>query len=277
MLLELAIGDAYGAGFEYADQTHVATKNNMMYVRHPRHGIRPGCYTDDAQMSIAIAELIVNDEAWTPENVAFRFLQAFHRDKREGYAYGFYKFLLQTKTPKEFLKNIRPDSEKSGAAMRASIIGLYPVIDAVKERATIQAKVTHNTKGGIDSAIASALMAHYCRYNIGPKANLGEFLAKEVDPLFAVPWRGKVGALGIMSVRAAITALQRNDSMSSLLKDCIAFTGDVDTVATIALAAGSVSKEIEQDLPATLLQGLEDGKYGRKYLIALDTELKNRY
>ena len=76
-----------------------------------------------------------------------------------------------------------------------------------------------------------------------------------------------------MSVRAAITAVMRNDSLSELLQDCIAFTGDVDTVAAIALAAASCSEEIIQDLPAHLIAGLENGSYGKDYIVALDTEL----
>ncbi len=58
MLLELAIGDAYGAGFEYADEM-IACNDLSRYLKHPRHNIQPGCYTDDTQMSIAIAETLV--------------------------------------------------------------------------------------------------------------------------------------------------------------------------------------------------------------------------
>ena len=83
----------------------------------------------------------------------------------------------------------------------------------------------------------------------------------------------KVGSKGWMSVRYAITAVQRNDTMSNLLMDCINFTGDVDTVATIALAAASSSQEMVQDLPENLKLLLENGKYGRDYLIVLDRQL----
>ncbi|MGF1988711.1 MAG: ADP-ribosylglycohydrolase family protein [Nostoc sp. ZfuVER08] len=50
MLLELAIADAYGAGFEYADEMLV---NNDLsrYVQHPRFRLIPGSYTDDTQLS----------------------------------------------------------------------------------------------------------------------------------------------------------------------------------------------------------------------------------
>jgi hypothetical protein len=53
----------------------------------------------------------------------------------------------------------------------------------------------------------------------------------------------------------------------------VSYTGDVDTVAAIALAAGSCSREVSQDLPEVLTEGLENGKYGREYLIELDRRL----
>jgi hypothetical protein len=71
VLIELAVGDAYGAGFEYVDQSAVRTGNDLSrYVAHPRHQIAPGSYTDDTQMSLAVAEAIVDHLEWTPEVLA---------------------------------------------------------------------------------------------------------------------------------------------------------------------------------------------------------------
>ena len=61
--------------------------------------------------------------------------------------------------------------------------------------------------------------------------------------------------------------------MSLLLKDCIAFSGDVDTVATIALAAASCCAEIKQDIPKSLIEGLENGPFGKDFIIELDARL----
>ncbi len=275
MLIELAIGDAYGAGFEYAPDRFVREHNDLShYIQHPRHGIVPGCYTDDTQMSIAIAEAIVEGDPWTPESLAQRFVTAFKRDPREGYASRFYDFLTQVRDGAEFLATIRPDSDKSGAAMRACPIGVYSSVAEVIDRCTLQAALTHNTPDGINAAIAIALMTHYFLYRIGPKADLPDFLCSYVPGPWATRWRGKVGAKGMMSVNAALTALQTNRSMSDILKACLAFTGDVDTVATIALGAGACSVEIEQDLPEHLLLGLEDGPFGRRYIQQLDDRLK---
>jgi ADP-ribosylglycohydrolase len=58
-----------------------------------------------------------------------------------------------------------------------------------------------------------------------------------------------------------------------LLQCCIAFRGDVDTVAAIALAAAACSAEITADLPQQLHRELEDGAYGYRYIQQLDMEL----
>lgn len=274
MLLELAVGDAYGAGFEYANPEFVLSYNNLSgYMQHPRHQIKPGCYTDDTQMSLAIAETLVARDPWTPEVLAHRFVTAFKRDAREGYASRFYHYLLQIQDAEQFLEGITWTSDKSGAAMRAAPIGVLPTIEQVIEAATIQAAITHNTPDGINAARAAALMSHYFIYRLGAKKELGQFLEAHVSGEWSKPWQGKVGSKGWMSVRAAITAVMRNDSLSELLKDCIAFTGDVDTVASIALAAASCSEEVVKDIPNHLIEGLENGTYGKDYIVELNKHL----
>ena len=274
MLLELAVGDAYGDGFEYAGRSNCRDPQQAVYVQHPRHrGTKPGMYTDDAQMSLAIAELLVDGVGWTPHRIAAKFVEVFHRDPREGYAGGFYDFLCQTTTGEEFLKNIRPDSDKSGAAMRAAPLGVLSTIGTVLEYCRIQAALTHNTPDGIHAAQAAALMAHYFLYDLGSKEKVGEFLENMVPGQWNAPWMGEVKSKGWMSVRAAITAVRRNDSLAALLQDCIAFTGDVDTVAAVAMPAAACSQEYAHDLPDRLVQTLENGPYGKDYIIALDKRL----
>jgi ADP-ribosyl-[dinitrogen reductase] hydrolase len=277
MLLELAIGDAYGAGFEYANAQVISQWNDLThFIKHPHHNIQPGSYTDDTQMSLAIAEMIVSGAAWNTEVVAQRFVDVFKRDPRKGYAGRFYTFLQQVQDGEQFLREIHADSDKSGAAMRAAPIGIYPTIQEVIERSTLQASITHNTLDGIHAAVAASLMTHYFIYQLGPRHTLGSFLEQYVPGKWSRPLQGEVGAKGWMSVRAAITAITQNDHMSSLLKECIQFSGDVDTVATIALAAGSCSIEIKQDLPLHLIENLEHGMYGKDYLLQLDQQLFER-
>ena len=145
------------------------------YVKHPRHALTPGSYTDDTQMSIAIVEAMLAGFKWTPELLADRFVHAFKRDPREGYAGAFHQFLTEIRDGDEFLARIRPNSEKSGAAMRAGPIGLYPTIQDVMKQAARQAALTHDTPLGIRAAQAAALMTHYCHFQLGPRISSASF------------------------------------------------------------------------------------------------------
>jgi len=283
MMVALGIGDAYGGGFEYAPIDFVEQHNTLEgYVQNPKHlDLKPGCYTDDTQMSIAVAEAIISGRPWTRELLAEKFVEVYKRDPRPGYAKRFQQFLDTVKDGADFLERINPISDKSGGAMRAVPVGVYPYTTVVIERAKLQASLTHNTPEGMAAAAAAALLAHYCLYAKqvgGSLEEVGEFIANRVsgfdECVWNRPWEGAVGAKGWMSVRAAITAVSRNASLSALLKNCIAFGGDVDTVATIALGAASEHPDYAHDLPPKLLHGLEAGLYGSTFLADLDTRLK---
>lgn len=277
MLLEGAIGDGFGAGFEFADGNFVGRHLQAnRYIQHPRHKLKPGSYTDDTQMSIALAELLLSDTPWTEETVANQFVKVYKRDPRQGYSRHFYALLNEVKDGDELRAKINPVSEKTGAAMRAGVIGMLPNHQQVLEYAEIQARVTHNTPMGIAAAKASALTSWFLR-NFSAKHRLPVFLNTFVpieNKNWEDSWTKPVGSLGVDAVHAAVTAIVNNNSLNKLLRACVAYTGDVDTVATIALQAASNSLEYKHDLPEGLINGLENGEYGRDFLKELDLKLK---
>jgi ADP-ribosyl-[dinitrogen reductase] hydrolase len=192
MLVELAVGDAYGAGFEYVSPALVRAHNDLSgYRTHPRHAIPAGNYTDDTQMSLAIAEALVEGADWTPLTLASRFVEVYRRDPREGYASRFHDFLERVTSGEQFLAGIRPASDKSGAAMRACPVGVLPDLAEVLARTRVQAAITHDTPDGIAAACAAALMPHYFLYRLGPRADLGRFLADHVPGDWATSWSGR--------------------------------------------------------------------------------------
>lgn len=274
MMLALAIGDAYGSGFEYAPDSVVAAYNDgTKYVPHPKWKGPSGVYTDDTQMSLAVAEALLAGEPWTPQLLADHFVYAFKRDPRTGYASKFYEFLKKVKTGDQFLAEISNESDKSGGAMRAAPIGILPDIGDVLKKSRIQAALTHNTTDGMHAAMAASLMSHYFIHGKGPKDKLGEFICNFVPGPWKERWEGPVGAKGWMSVWAAITAVRESSTMKELLIRSIGYTGDVDTVAAIAAAAAAHCPEIENDILEVLYNGLENGTYGRDYIIDIDRQL----
>lgn len=284
MLVQMAVGDALGAGFEYAPAGEVAKFNNLSgYRQHQKHlDIKPGCYTDDTQMAIAVAEFLIEPGSAATTDIAHFFVRAFKRDKRSGYAGSFYDLLdKQIRDAFDFVALVEPDSRKSGGAMRAGPMGLLKDVTKCIDWAMWQASLTHATRDGMNAAAAAALMVHYFYYFrgiAGAKENLPAYLEANLPGYdWVTPHTGPVGSSGIVAVKAALAAIVDGKDLSDILRRCIAFTGDVDTVAAIALCAASWSDEIDQTLPQVLLDTLENGTYGRDFLAKLDAKLVTRF
>lgn len=275
----MAVGDSYGAGFEYAPPDFTKANNDLKAYRpHPKGTIRAGCYTDDTQEALGNAELLLSGEALTTRNLARYMLAVFKRDPRQGYAQGFYDLLTKCKTWMDLVRRLQPHSNKSGGAMRAAPYGMLPDVQDVIDRAMWQASLTHATRNGMTAAAGAALLVYGCRCNCDT-GYLPSYL-NDLLPGFAfdVEWVGRVGSPGLDAVRAAVTAIESfPPSMSAILHRCVAYTGDVDTVAAIALAAASQHPGIAQDLPQVLIDGLENGPYGRDYLAQMDAALEAKY
>jgi len=61
MLVEIAIGDAYGRPFEFASREFIEANNEMRkYVNREGENFECGIYTDDTQMSLALCECLIS-------------------------------------------------------------------------------------------------------------------------------------------------------------------------------------------------------------------------
>lgn len=276
MMLEIAIGDTYGAGFEFMDESFVEENNDMTkYYKNALDKIEPGKYTDDTQMSIAIAEFMLSGKDWTKENIAQYFLDCFKRDERTSYATGFYKFLLKTNDSKEFLENIITESVRNGAAMRSVPLSFIKDIEELKEKAKLQASITHDTMEGILSSQAVALIGNYFIYQNGDKNTLKDYVNSQIDSFFIDDSNERVQCHGLDTLDAVLTVLKQSNSLSAVIKNSIALGGDTDSVAAIATGLASLSSQYKNDLDEFpfLYDDLEDGEYGKNYLLDLNVRL----
>lgn len=284
MMLRIAQGDAYCAATEYIKfprdkRVYEEALKFKKYLRHPTHlTLRPGTYTDDTQMSIAVAEVLLNGNHVNTQDYANAFVECFKRDEREGYARGFQKFLESVSSGEEFLEKIRPDSDKNGAAMRSVPIGILEDIDDVWDVAEVQAKVTHNTLGGMLSSIAVALMAHYAMYVEDPleEKYIMPWL-KSIIPEFTDQYKGNPGrvkglGVGLKTANAVLYLITSQKNLLGILKETIINGGDTDSVAAIAMGIASARMD-GKELPSFLEDNLENGKYGRDYLKKLGQQL----
>lgn len=274
MLLEGGLGDAYGAGFEFEKPENIDLFNTLStYRKHPKYDSIYATYTDDTQMAIAISELLLENLEWSEENIANKFVEVFKRDPRRGYSSRFYKILEEVNSGKELLETLVPYSNRNGAAMRSYPLGVIKDELEVIEKCSSQAKITHNTSEGIISSQIIGLAAHYFIYEKGLKNDLEAYLTDKLSLNFDFKKQSTLKMEALPTVRTVISLVLQHKEMTSCLLDAVSLGGDTDTVASLALAILSLSKESINDLPKWLYNDFENKIYGKNYLIGLDKKL----
>jgi ADP-ribosyl-[dinitrogen reductase] hydrolase len=228
VLLEIAVADAYGSGFEFSSDEKISKCNDLTnYVEHDLYGMR-GKYTDDTQMSIAISELILSKSEWSDRDIASKFVDCFKKDPRKGYSKGFYFLLNEVKSGEELLLKLRNNSDRNGAAMRAVPLGVIKNKDELVVKAKAQAAITHDTAIAIRSSCAVALAAHFGLHSKGNISQLEQFLESESQSGWNYDWRKQVSVSAFETVSAAFSCLLSCRNLKDLLQKCVALGGDTD-------------------------------------------------
>lgn len=286
MLEYMAIGDAYGAGFEFVEAP--VTPNDLTsYYAHPLHGIKEsyglpaGSYTDDTQMSIAVSLLLIQKDVKKIRVIDFAdsFVSVFKADPRPGYAEGFYNFLKSVQSGEDFLNRIIPESKRNGVAMRSIPLGFCADKEDVIRLSELNAFATHRTDAGRMSSMAVALMSHYFCFKLGNVQGLTDYLIEHIPEH---DWRESYSGLtslnGVRAVHSCLDLLRHNTgSMSELLMKAIDRKGDTDTAGAICLGLASLSDEYVDDLPDVLWETIEHGKYGMDYIRKVDMQLVSKF
>jgi ADP-ribosylglycohydrolase len=283
MLLRIAQGDAYAAAVEYVKPSeHKELFEQSLkferYLKHPTHSLGVGQYTDDTQMSIAVAEVMLDGKRYSRAFID-AFVRCFKRDPRDGYARGFQSFLEAVKDTDHFIAQIKPFSDKNGAAMRSVPIGVLSDAKEIMAVAEANANTTHRTPIGVWSSQAVALMSHFALYVDEPFEAIGEFVESYLpgfikDVVDVRPGRVSAPDLTLKTIRAIYHGLM-SPSYVDVMVRIINWGGDTDTVAAVVFGIGSA--RWQQELPPGIENGLEDGEYGRRFLIELGEKLMKRY
>lgn len=280
MLVELAIADAYAAAYEFTTPDYTEENHDMVTYRvHPRYGdngevrTEAGQYTDDAQMSLAIAELVVMDGVWNQFHTLNRILKAFKRDPRKGYSKRMQEMLEKSRTADDLMRFISPVAESNGAAVRSVPLAFLSK-DKIVNAAMAQASATHATKSAMESSALVGLIGFELLHG-GDIEDAVRYASQELHRANLV--RGSANPVpchGILTVRAAYRLLEDHDNLYDILDGAVKLGGDTDSVAAIAVGWASLSARYDNNLPEELYDGLEpNGKYGLDYLKDLDYKL----
>ncbi len=315
LLTRIACADAYAAAAEFLDrktereaqllQSLCRVDEEVGYQSHPRpNHTKRSQYTDDTEMSVANARVLLGEYPQTEEGFAQAYVDE-HRfgGNRFGYARRFQDFMRSVKDGASFMRTIhRTGSCKNGAVMRAGVIGVLPDWEQVLDVSTMQASVTHFTACGIlSSRIASFATYFMLRTDVAPR-DLVHALWECEDELLNLPndvvlcehwnkasthwhepWSGSpvVGhedeSIAMTTIRAALTLATTKTSFVDMLRGAIEYGGDTDSVA--AVAAAIMAPRSHEPLPAFFERDLEFGspKTGAERLRALGTKLMDQF
>lgn len=281
-LTAMAIGDAYGMRCEFVEHDCTLTADDLAYAPHPTYtAYLPGHYTDDTQMSLANAELLLAGTALAREDFVARWLDAYKRDPREGYSRHMQKLFTEAVTVEDFISGI--DANKgvtSGAAMRAGVFGLLPDPLHVSRLVIDQARITHNTDAGINAAQAVALAVHYLHHG-GVRENIKRFVERQISPQWNAPMNGYTDDPnnGLNIVTQVFDVVSEPATLSQTLLNAANYAPvtDTDTLCALSMLIASRDLDTENDLPQTLYDTAGQSPFGLPYLADIDAQLLRAY
>ena len=170
LLLNLAVGDAFGRPFEFTDKDEIEKRFDLTkYAHFGAESIKTniGSYTDDTQMSIAIANHMLDDGEMTHKSYATYFFDAYDKDPRSGYSRRITECLKQPSVDNFISKAAQMKPRNSnGSVMRCLPLGMYPDVEDVKKACLIQTTLTHPTFECITATLMVALSFHYYYHRI---------------------------------------------------------------------------------------------------------------
>jgi poly(ADP-ribose) glycohydrolase ARH3 len=297
-ILGCFLGDAFGAGFEGMNPDMATAHLSILSEKFPR------AYTDDTDMTLALAESIVQSGKVDPDDIAQKFSQAC--DLTRGYAIGTIKAVLALRAGAAWHQVSRIVFEKgsfgNGAAMRVSPVGLFYHHDlkVLGKAAIDQANITHTHPlgqwGAVMQASSVALALHQdpkkplekeeliieLREMLWPGPVEYQKALNEMENMllqekgFAAKEVARRLGNGIEAHRsvpsACYTALTYSPDFQEAIRAAISLGGDTDTIAGMvgAIVGAHVG---EGGLPEEWIEQLEGGPRGRSFAMDLAEKL----
>ena len=289
-ILGCFLGDAFGSGFEGMNpdrvRFHIGNLSKMSARR----------YTDDTDMTLALAESLARCGKIDPEDIAKQF--SLSCDLTRGYAVGTTRAVLALRAGLKWHAVGRIVFENgsfgNGAAMRVSPVGLFfhHDLNALQEAAVEQANITHVHPLGQWGAVMQASSIGLAVIQ-SPK----EPLRREamIVSLREVLWQGPIeyvralnkieemfvqrkrlgthevvqsfgnGVEAVFSVpTACYIAVTYSPDFRDAVRAAISLGGDTDTIA--AMVGAIVGAHVgEKNLPVEWIEQLEEGPRGRSF------------
>lgn len=293
VLLGTAIGDALGVPFEtkLSNYEPLIAWDGKTFLGSEHHKLQPGQYSDDTQLSIEVAESLIANHGFNPDDLAKRYVEWMTSGRWRGHGKTTMMALQNLVAGKHWSESGIAGSYGNGTAMRSAPFGVYfrNDLQSLISICKIDSAITHVSEEAEAGSIAIALATAYAVNN--DTDNLLDKLWKvlpdskvkssiySLDSLISSPFIQPMQALGILgtkgdvrqTVPAALYCFLKFDNYQEAVIASIRAGGDTDTTAAIVGALFGAKLGVKAIDPS-IARGVED--YDK--LIELDSQLYNR-
>lgn len=293
VLLGGAIGDALGVPFEsmLVNNQALIDWDGQGYQGSPYHQLLAGQWSDDTQMSLMVAESLLDNSGFNADDLSSRYVDWMFSGRARGYGRTTLMALTNLKNGKHWSESGIAGSFGNGTAMRAAPFGvyfrndLYSLINIVK----IDSAITHVSEDAEAGAIAIALAAAYAVNN-----DTDGLLEKIWNQLPESKIKSSIFSLGSLIDNNDITPEQalRATGTSANVKETVpaalycflkfktypeailaAIKAGRDTDTTAAIVGSLFGAKLGRNgIPSQWVDGVED----KDRLIELDSQFYNR-
>jgi poly(ADP-ribose) glycohydrolase ARH3 len=291
-----ALGDALGAPFEGMPSDVVYREFGPIRQALDRFPLAVLSYTDDTEMSIAVAQTLVDDGAIDPARLAAQFER--HYNPARGYGPGAQRILETMREGGDWetlAAGLFPGgSLGNGAAMRVAPVAMLFYRDRMQmvEQARLSALPTHRHPVGIEGAqvlalaIADALNHEDFNHDrlfttlrenvVSDEMSYALKIASRLAPDDSL-WTLGNALEAHRSVPTSIVCFARNpDSFLDAISTAISLGGDTDTLAAMTGAISGARLGIS-GTPEHLVVRLENGEKGLDHIVSLARRLSSRF
>lgn len=169
VLLGTAIGDALGVPFEtmLSNNPLLVSWDGIKFLGSMHHKLLPAQYSDDTQMSLMVAESLIENAGFNPDDLSQRYVEWIISGRARGYGTTTLMSVHNLLSGKHWSESGIAGSYGNGTAMRAAPFGVFfrkdlqSLITAVK----IDSAITHASDEAEAGALSIALAAYYAINN----------------------------------------------------------------------------------------------------------------
>lgn len=294
VLLGTAVGDALGVPFEsmLINNPALLAWDGNSFGDSIYHKLSPGQYSDDTQMSLMVAESLIDNKGFNPEDLSARYVDWIVSKRARGYGKTTLMAVQNLLNGKSWSDSGVLGSHGNGTAMRAAPFGVYfrDDLDTLVKVVKIDSSITHVSEDAEAGAIAIAIATAYAANDNweldGFIDNICEFLpeSKVKKSIFSLsslidnPNITPQQALRILgtkpdvkeTVPAALYCFMKFNTFHSGVEAAIRAGGDTDTTAAIVGALFGAARGMDGiDKSFYLVEDFDK-------LVSLDRQLYSR-